>query len=395
MDERIRQIATTYADEVFEEELELLRRLARIPAPSGHEDERATFIRDWWLAQGAPVGAVRIDDAKNVIVSLPAAREEDDATCAVFAAHTDVVFPDTDPLPLAEDERRLLAPGVGDDTANLVGLMMAGRYLIRNRVPLDRRLLIVANSCEEGLGNLAGTRELFRQYGPRVREFTSFDLYLGMHVVSAVGSHRWRVRCHTQGGHSWENFGRDNAIEALCSFIEDLYALELPTSAKTTINVGRFVGGTTVNSIAEEASVLVEYRSSSEECLEQMYGKFVVLVEEHLKEKTRIDVQLIGRRPASGEHVPAGQAELIARTDEVLRELGGVEPTHQESSTDANIPLSQGICAHTVGTVEGDLLHTREEWIEKDSLRRGLAVIMALVLAHARPGAQGGGNDGA
>ncbi len=382
MDERVRAIATAYADECHAEELELLRALARIPAPSGHEERRAEFVRDWLIAEGAPVGAVRIDRAKNVILRLPAA-DGSDGPCAVFAAHTDVAFPDTDELPLAESATRLLAPGVGDDTANLAGLLMAARYLLRESVPLARPLLVVANSCEEGLGNLAGTRELFRHYAGRVREFTSFDLYLGMHVTSAVGSHRWRVACHTQGGHSWENFGRDNAIEALCSFIEDLYALELPTSAKTTVNVGRFVGGTTINSIAEEASVLVEYRSSSEECLEQMYGKFVVLVEEHLRERTRIDAKLIGRRPASGEHVPEGQAELIRRTDEVLRELGGVSPTHQESSTDANIPLSLGIPAHTVGTVEGDLLHTREEWIEKDSLRRGLAVIMALMLEHA------------
>lgn len=387
MDERTAKIATAYADECFEEELELLRTLARIPAPSGHEERRAEFVRDWWVAQGAPVDSVRIDEAKNVVLRLPAGpHAAKDEGIAVFAAHTDVVFPDTDPLPLAESETRLLAPGVGDDTANLVGLMLAGRYLLRHRVPLDRPLLVVANSCEEGLGNLAGTRALFERYAGRVREFTSFDLYLGMHVVSAVGSHRWKVTCHTQGGHSWENFGRDNAIEALCSFIEDLYALDLPKEAKTTINVGRFVGGTTVNSIAEEASVLVEYRSASEECLERMYGMFVVLVEEHLKAKTRIDVQLIGRRPASGEHVPEGQAALVARTDEILRELGGVRDViHQESSTDANIPLSLGIPAHTVGTVEGDLLHTREEWVEKGSLRRGLAVILALMLEHARP----------
>ena len=383
MDESCKRIATAYAQECHEEELELLRTLARIPSPSGHEEQRAEFIRDWLLAQGAPVGSVRIDAAKNVIFSLDGGADPA-GPCAVFAAHTDVVFPDTEPLPLAEDERRLLAPGVGDDTANLVGLLLAARYLLRHNVQLDQRILVVANSCEEGLGNLAGTKELFRQYGSVVDEFTSFDLYLGMHVVSAVGSHRWRVTCHTEGGHSWENFGRDNAIEALCSFIEDLYALELPTEAKTTINVGRFVGGTTVNSIAEEASVLVEYRSSSEECLEQMFGMFVGLVEEHLKENTRVDVQLIGRRPASGEKTPEGQWDLISRTDEILRELGGVEPTHQESSTDANIPLSMGIRAHTVGTVEGDLLHTREEWIEKDSLRRGLAVILALMLAHAR-----------
>lgn len=385
MDEKIRAIATTYADECYEEELELLRTLAQIPAPSGHEERRAEFIRDWLLAQGAPVGAVRIDEAKNVILSLPAGAGSSggDDGLAVFAAHTDVVFPDTDPLPLAESPTRLLAPGVGDDTANLVGLLLAARWFLRHRAPLDRPLLVVANSCEEGLGNLAGTRELFRHYAGRVREFTSFDLYLGTHVTHAVGSHRWRVICHTQGGHSWENFGRDNAIEALCSFIEDLYRLDLPTRAKTTVNVGRFVGGTTVNSIAEEASVLVEYRSSSEECLEEMYGKFVVLVEEHLKEKSRIDAKLIGRRPASGEVVPDGQDELIAATDRVIRELGGVTPEHHESSTDANIPFSLGIPAHTVGTVAGGLLHTREEWVEKESLRRGLAVILALMLRHA------------
>lgn len=381
MDENIKRIAQAYAHECREEELQLLRELAQIPAPSGHEEQRAAFIRDWLLAQGAPVGTVRIDDAKNVILTLG---DQDQDDCAVFAAHTDVVFPDTKPLPLTEDEERLYAPGVGDDTANLVGLLFAARWILRHRVPLDRKVLVVANSCEEGLGNLAGTKELFRQYAHQVSEFTSFDLYLGMHVTSAVGSHRWRVRCHTEGGHSWEDFGHDNAIEALCSFIEDLYHIELPTQAKTTINVGRFEGGTTVNSIAEDASVLVEYRSASQECLEQMFGKFVGLVEMHLKERTRIDVQLIGRRPASGEVVPEGQAALVRATDEVLRELAGERPCHQESSTDANIPLSLGIPAHTVGTVAGDLLHTREEWIEKASLERGLAVILALMLAHAQ-----------
>ena len=199
MDEKTRRVAEAYAEECYEEELELLRTLAQIPAPSGHEERRAEFIRDWLLAQGAPVGAVRVDDAKNVILSLPGPTGGDDGI-AVFAAHTDVVFPDTEPLPLAESATRLLAPGVGDDTANLVGLLLAARYLLRHKVPLDRRLLVVANSCEEGLGNLAGTRELFRHYDGQVREFTSFDLYLGMHVVSAVGSHRWRVKCHTEGG---------------------------------------------------------------------------------------------------------------------------------------------------------------------------------------------------
>lgn len=380
MDQKTIDLARDYARECHEEELDLLRRLAKIPAPSHHEEKRAEAVRAWLIAQGASPWNVRIDQAKNVILLLPGV---DHGECSVFSAHTDVVFDDTDELPFHEDDRKMYAPGVGDDTANLTGLLMAARWFIRNKPQLKHDVYVVANSCEEGLGNLFGTKTLFSSLKARrvrVREFTSFDLYLGMHITSAVGSHRWRVRCATEGGHSWEDFGHDNAIEALCSFIEDLYALKRPTQAKTTVNVGRFVGGTSINSIAERASVLVEYRSASEKCLEKMYGKFVALVEEHLKERTRIDVDLIGTRPASGSDVPEGQDALVAAADEAIRELGRVEPVHQESSTDANIPLSLGICAHTVGTVEGDLLHTREEWVDKDSLEPGLALIMGLML---------------
>ena len=174
MDERICELARAYAREVYEEELELLRRLARIPAPSHHEERRAAFIREWLVEQGAPEDSVRIDEAINVILSLGGEEHEE---CAVFSAHTDVVFPDTDELPLREDETRLYAPGVGDDTANLVGLLMAARFFIRHKLPLDRDILVVANSCEEGLGNLEGTRALFRALKRRVHEFTSFDLY--------------------------------------------------------------------------------------------------------------------------------------------------------------------------------------------------------------------------
>ena len=394
MDEKIRQIATAYAAQCHEEELELLRALAQVPAPSGHEERRAELVRDWLLEQGAPASAVLVDDAKNVILSLPGPASGDDGI-AVFAAHTDVAFPDTEPLPLVETAERIACPGVGDDTANLVGLLFAARYLLREHVPLKRRVLVVANSCEEGLGNLAGTRALFERYGGQVREYTSFDLYLGMHVTSAVGSHRWEVRCRTQGGHSWRDFGRASAIERLCSLVEALYAIELPASARTTVNVGRIEGGTTVNTIAAEASALIEYRSSSQRCLDEMREKFIALVEGMRADGIGLDARLLGERPTSGAALPPRQAELIERADEVLRELGGTAPEHSESSTDANVPLSLGIPAHTVGAVRGDMLHTRDEWIDKASLEQGLAVILALMLEHAsdRPHRQGDSHD--
>lgn len=145
-----------YAEECRAEQAELLRTLGKLPAPTRSEDLRAAFCRDWLTSQGAE--NVYIDEAKNVICALGC---EEGRDIIVFAAHTDIVFPDKETLPMREEGDRLYAPGIGDDTANLVNLMLAARYLIQNKVELACGVLIVANSCEEGLGNLDGIRTLF------------------------------------------------------------------------------------------------------------------------------------------------------------------------------------------------------------------------------------------
>ena len=132
-----------YAESCREEQKELLRTLGQIPSPTGEEYRRAAFCRDWLIAQGA--GQVTLDEAKNVLCPLG---DDGAGDLVVFAAHTDIVFPDKDPMPVEEREGRFYAPGIGDDTANLVNLLLAARYLIRNRIPLSCGLLIAANSCE-------------------------------------------------------------------------------------------------------------------------------------------------------------------------------------------------------------------------------------------------------
>ena len=380
MDKRIVELARDYAREVHEEELALLRELAVIPAPSHHEKRRAAFVRDWLLTQGAPQESVVIDEANNVILTLSGASHDE---CAVFSAHTDVVFDDTEELPLHEDETRMYAPGVGDDTANLVGLLMAAKWLLVNKPQLRRDVLIVANSCEEGLGNLEGTKALMsglEQRGIRVSSFTSFDLYLGQHITEAVGSHRWRVTCKTQGGHSWEDAGAPSAVQAVSKIICGLYALPLPEGAKTSVNAGIVRGGTGVNAIASRAEALIEYRSASEENLQLMRKRFEQMVDGLRTPIVDIKLELIGERPASPAADPDGLAELICAGDEAIRDLGGISPSHQQSSTDANVPLSAGIPAHTIGAVAGGLLHTRDEWIDKASLEPGLALILGHIL---------------
>ena len=380
MDRRIITCAKAYAKQENAAELELLRELARIPAPSGHEGQRVAFVRDWLIQQGADPDAVVIDGAKNVMLTIPG---EDRRSCSVFSAHTDVVANDTELLPFREDETRMYAPGVGDDTANLAGLLMAAKWLLANKPQLKRDVLIVANSCEEGLGNLRGTKELMgslEQRGVRVESFTSFDLYLGQHITSAVGSHRWRVTCRCEGGHSWENAGAPSAVEAVSRIICGLYSLPLPNGAKTSVNAGCVRGGTTVNAIAAEAEALLEYRSASQENLLAMRERFERMVDDARVPGVEVELELIGERPASPTADPEGLSALIASGDDAIRQLTGVEPVHQQSSTDANVPLSLGIPAHTIGAVTGALLHTRDEWIEKASLEPGLALILGHIL---------------
>lgn len=369
--------ARRFAADNHQEALELLRTLARIPAPSHHEERRAAFVRQWLHDSG--LDDAYIDEATNVICPI-----DDNGSCdlVVFAAHTDVVFADTSELPLREADGRLYAPGVGDDTANLVALLMAARELARHPdlMPRDLGVLVVADSCEEGLGNLKGTRALFDAYGSRIRRFYSFDLYLPQCISDAVGSHRWQIEVATQGGHSFEDYGRPNAIERLCALIGELCHLELPADVPSTLNVGTIEGGTTVNAIAAHASALFEYRSTSDAVLHDLRAQMKRVVAKYVSDDVRVSVTSRGERPASAPRT-AELDRMTALSCDVIRALTGEQPDLSPASTDANIPLSLGIPANTVGAVRGALLHTRDEWVDAASVEDGLALAYALMLA--------------
>ena len=185
-------------EESRQEAYELLLELAAIPAPSHHEQLRAEFCKNWLEKQGAK--GVYIDEALNVVYPV-GCTEDNDIT--VFMAHTDVVFPDMQMFPLEIVDGKICCPGVGDDTANLVALLMAAKYIAQNDLtPANGGMLLVANSCEEGLGNLKGCRKIMEQYGNRVTEFVTFDGYAPIVHDKAVGSMRYRIAIDTEGGHS-------------------------------------------------------------------------------------------------------------------------------------------------------------------------------------------------
>ena len=267
----------TYIDHHREEAYQLLLELAQIPSPSNHEERRAAFCQEWLTRQGAQ--GVYIDEALNVIYPVGPT----DGPLTVFMAHSDVVFPDTDPLPLKVENGRIICPGVGDDTANMVALLTAAKFIAQEHLtPSEGGMLLVINSGEEGLGNLRGSRKIMETFGSQIQEFFTLDGFNCSIVNGAVGSKRYRVEVLTEGGHSYSKFGNRNAIAYLASLIDTLYMMKVPEEGKTTYNVGVIQGGTSVNTIAQQAEMLYEFRSDRRESLR--------IMEKHLEEIGRAHV---------------------------------------------------------------------------------------------------------
>lgn len=357
---------------------QLHRELCLIPAPSHHEERRAEYCLRWF-DKNCGKGAY-IDEALNVIFPY----DLTDSELTVVCAHTDTVFPDTEyPMPFTDDGVYLRSPGVGDDTASLAVMMYVAKYFVENQIKTDGGILFVANSCEEGLGNLKGTRQLMKDYDGRVKQFISFDAKAGGITVGSVGSHRYHVSVTTEGGHSWGAFGKKNAIVELSRIATAIYDIELPVKegAKVTYNVGTIEGGTSVNTIAEGASMLCEYRSNDRELLQYMEERFHEIFTGANTDEVRVDVEKVGDRPCMG-FIPDGKQErLIDIATEVTKAVYGGEVRYGKGSTDCNIPLAMGIPAIAVGVYIGGGTHTRDEWVEKASMVPGLEYGIEIVKA--------------
>lgn len=376
--------------------LALLRELARIPAPTGQESARAVFIMNWLRERGA--GEARIDDAGNVLMYYP---DEEQTSYDLFSAHMDIVFPRTDPICLREEGDRLYGPGVGDDTANLVNLLMAAADILAEKpaLPEGRGLLFAFVTGEEGLGNLRGTRQIFHDFGGRIRTATSFDLYTETVVAEAVGSDRYRVRVETPGGHSLHDFGKPNAIAVIADLISRIYRIHLPEKGTTTYNVGKIAGGTTVNSIAGHAEMLCEARFTNPSSGQYMRDAFRNAAKEAAAlygavpggtdeacagpEGVKVRFELLGQRPCGTAEPTEEMRAFARRAAERVSAVTGRRISLSSGSTDANIPLSLGIPAVTIGTCRGAGLHGAHEYILKDSLYEGYRIVRKSILETA------------
>lgn len=372
----INQAMEQYAKDSFEDVKKFLRELCVIPAPSHHEEKRAAWVKDWMERNGAENPF--IDDALNVIWPVNDTGSND---LVVFMAHTDVVFPDTTPLPFHEEDGKYFCPGVSDDTAPLSVLMHAAKYFVNGGFTPKTGILFVANSCEEGLGNLKGSRMIVDTYGSRIKELITVESKLNRILNRAVGSHRYRVTVRTEGGHSYGAFGNRNAIRCLASMIDTFYSIKVPVNgdSKTTYNVGAIEGGTSVNTIAQEASMLFEYRSDDKGCLAKMKAAFDAIIEAYRATGIEVEIELLGERPCGGELDPVAYNALLNRVKASIRAIVGEEPSYGSGSTDANYPLSRGIPATCIGACTSVGAHTREEWVDLSSLYTGTRFLLDFI----------------
>lgn len=379
MQYRLSDEILSYLAQAENDTVALIEALCRIPAPSHFEDDRAAFCKAWLESIGAE--GVVIDEAKNVL--FPVGCEEKD-DIVLFLAHTDTVFPSRTPMPVRKDKDYIYAPGVGDDTTCLAMLMMVVKYAVTHKLSPSCGILFAANACEEGLGNLKGIRQIMKTYAGRIKKVYAFDAQYTSIVNRTVGSHRYEITVKTEGGHSFGDFGNQNAIHAAAQLICRLYEAPVPRkeNTKTTYNVGEIRGGTSVNTIAEEASFLYEYRSDDAECLADMQENFNKEIENARQIGAEFYVTMVGERPCGGDVDQKELTSMVDRVADIYKRYTDMPFWCATGSTDCNIPMALGIPAIAVGTYLGEGAHTMEEKVLLKSIPVGLKIVAELILGY-------------
>ena len=358
-------------------------RLTEIPAPSFQESERAAAVKVLLSAVGLEVST---DKAGNVIGLL---RGESDKELVILSAHLDTVFPAGTDVKVRRDKSRMTAPGISDNGAGLVALVAVARALHEARIQPRRTILFVADVGEEGEGNLRGMRALVDAYRERLKAVIVLDGSSIDHVTTkALASRRVEVVITGPGGHSWSDFGIPNPINALVRGSVRFINTRVPSSPRTTYNLGQIEGGTSVNSIPHEARLKVDLRSEGDDelirlesalrdCIAAGIRDEMETARDRSKGKLEWRLDLLGSRPG-GELAPNSPLLATLRAaDEAVHNQSRLE----RASTDANIPLSLGIEAIAIGAGgNGGGAHSLQEWYESDGRETGLQRVLLTLL---------------
>ncbi len=360
-------------------------RICEIAAPPFHEEQRGYELKK--IFEGLHLTNVRIDKAGNVIGARPGEKSRPNV---VLAAHLDTVFPEGTNVKVTREGDVMKGPGIGDDCRGLAVLLGIIRALDEAKVRTPGTITFVADVGEEGLGDLRGMKELFGEsLKGQIDSFISVD-GLGTGITNTgVGSYRYKALFKGPGGHSYGAFGMANPIQAMGRAIAKIDAFEVPAHPKTTFNVGRVGGGTSINAIPFEAWMEVDLRSADVKSLDALNAKFKTALNEAVEEENKrwngkgpvsVAPELVGFRPAGVTPESARivqTAMAVSKTLDLPVQLG-------EGSTDSNVPMNLGIPAITIGGGgQGTGAHSlNETYNSTDSWKgtqRALLLILSLV----------------
>jgi tripeptide aminopeptidase len=358
--------------------------IAEIPAPTFHESERAKYMAGEFRRVG--LKNVEIDKQGNVLGWREGAVQD----TFVLAAHLDIAFAPGVDTKVRKEGDRWHGPGLSDDSRGLADLLTIAEAMNQSGIKTHQTVLFVANVGEEGNGDLNGVRYLFKEspYRTRLREFISIDGTGSTRIVNrGTGVKRYLVTLHGPGGHSYGNFGRPNAIHTAGRIIDHLADMEVPVKPKTTFNVGRINGGTSVNAIAEECSFEVDLRSEDPGALDRIEMRLLEAVRRGTEEENKAraaskstvkaETKLIGNRPAG---TTPDAAPLVQAAQTAIAAMGE-KPELTTSSTDANLPISLGIPAITLGGGGvGGNAHSLNEYFETASAWKGPQTVLLTIL---------------
>ena len=382
---RVLEILRETAGATTEEQI----RITEIPAPSFQEGVRAAYMKKLLAAAGL---RVETDETGNVIGEWPGSSPD----IVMLTAHMDTVFPAGTDVRVKHEGGRLLAPGISDNGTGLAALVALAKAFRDAKIKTGKTIFFVADVGEEGEGNLRGMRALAEAYKKRLKYVLALDGSATEYVTTAaLASRRVEITITGPGGHSWSDFGAPNPIHALGRGIARFVTARVPDSPRTSFNVGEISGGTSVNSFPSSAHMKVDLRSESETELSALEGLLRDAVKAGIDEEMsaarergmagasnllNLKINVLGVRPA-GEL--AENSPLLAALLAADNQLGN-RSRRERSSTDANIPLSLGIPAISLGAGgRSGGAHTLDEWYDPAGRELGLQRVALTVLAVA------------
>jgi acetylornithine deacetylase/succinyl-diaminopimelate desuccinylase-like protein len=369
-------------------------RLCEVEAPPFKESKRAQLYAQMFREAG--LENVRIDKEGNVLgekrgTAAGAAVSTLARPHLVFSAHLDTVFPEGTDVRVKREGNILRGPGIGDDCRGLAVVLAVARAMVKGNIQTPGTITFVGDVGEEGLGDLRGVKHLFREgLKGQIDRFVSVDgTGLGITHIG-VGSLRYRVTLKGPGGHSFGAFGMVNPIHALGRAMARIADFEVPTEPKTTFNVGRIGGGTSVNAIPYEAWMEVDMRSSDQASLKSVDAKFHKAVDDALADENArwgsrqltVEKQLVGDRPAGRTEATS---PIVTAAVSVTKALN-LPVSLDEGSTDSNIAMSMGIPAITIdGGGRGRGAHALDESFDMTDSWQGTQRALLVAIALAQP----------